>query len=279
MGRRGLVLGAGGVAGIAWETGLLAGLAEGGADPCTADLVVGTSAGSTVAAQVTSGVAVSDLYRRQADPVSHTRELPALLGREALLALFSGAYGETQDVLDRRRRIGAMALAAPTVSEAERRAVIAARLPVHDWPPGDLRIVAVDAESGETRVFDSAWGVELVDAVAASGAVPQTWPPVTIGGRRYIDGATRSAENADLAAGCDRVLVVKAMEIPGVDNLARQVTALREQGSRVVVLSPDAASVAAIGPNLLDPAVRGPAAKAGYRQGLRSAAEAGEFWH
>jgi len=273
------VLGAGGVAGIAWETGLLAGLAEGGADLRTADLVVGTSAGSTVGAQVTSGVAVADLYRRQADPVSHTRELPAVLGHEALLELFSGAYGETEDALDRRRRIGAIALAAPTVPEAGRRAVIAARLPVHDWPRQDLRIVAVDAESGKARVFDSSSEVELVDAVAASGAVPETWPPVTIGGHRYIDGAIRSAENADLAAGCDRVLVVKAMEIPGSDNLDKQVAALRAQGSRVSVLRPDEAAVAAIGPNLLDPAVREAAAKAGYQQGLRSAGEVANFWH
>jgi len=271
MTRRALVLGGGGVAGIAWETGILAGLAEAGADLLGADLIVGTSAGSTVAAQITSGLSLDELFRRQIDPTAQVPELAAVLDGDAVLALFGAAGEEASDPADFRRRIGALALEAPTVSEAERREVIAARLPSHTWPGRDLKIVAVDAHTGEERIFDKDSGVDLVDAVAASCAVPGTWPPVTIGESRYVDGGVRSAENADLAAGCDRVLVLQVMEIPGNTDLGDQVAALRANGARVEVVRPDEAALEAIGPNLLDPAVREPAAKAGYQQGLRAA--------
>jgi NTE family protein len=278
MTRRGLVLGGGGVAGIAWETGYLTGLAEAGRSVLDADLFVGTSAGSTVAAQVTSGVPLPELYQRQADPARQAPELAATLDAEAIGELFGSAYAEAGSPLDMRRRIGALALAAPTLPEAERRAVIAARLPSHSWPEADLRIVAVDAHTGKERVFDKSSGVELVDAVAASCAVPATWPPVTIGEHRYIDGGVRSAENADLAAGCARVLILQVMEIPESPDLDRQVAALRAGGAEVTVIRPDEAAKAALGPNLLDPAVRTPAAKAGYEQGVRETAGLSWFW-
>ncbi|KAA9166318.1 patatin-like phospholipase family protein [Amycolatopsis acidicola] len=278
MTRRGLVLGGGGVAGIAWETGLLAGLSESGVQAADADRVIGTSAGSTVAAQLTSGVPLQELYDRQADPALQTRELVADLDPAVAEQMFGAALQEDTDPAALRRRIGALALAAPTVSEAERREVIEARLPVHAWPETDLRIVAVDAATGEPRVFDRESGVGLVDAVAASCAVPGTWPPVTIGGARYIDGGVRSMENADLASGCERVLVLKAMTVPDVHELDDQVAALRAEGSTVTVVEPDEASLEALGINPLDPAVRGPAAKAGFAQGQALAVLLAVFW-
>ncbi|TNC23515.1 patatin-like phospholipase family protein [Amycolatopsis alkalitolerans] len=278
MTRRGVVLGGGGVAGIAWETGYLTGLIEAGRSVLDADLLVGTSAGSTVAAQITSGIGLPELYQRQVDPSLQAPELPAALDAEAMSELFGSAYVEATGPLDMRRRIGALALRAPTVPEAERRAVIAARLPRHSWPALDLRIVAVDAHTGEERVFDKDSGVDLVDAVAASCAVPATWPPVTIGARRYVDGGVRSLENADLAAGCERVLVFQVMEVPESHELDDQVSTLRASGARVTVIRPDEAAKAALGPNLLDPAVRGPAAKAGHEQGRREAAGLAWFW-
>lgn len=264
--------------GIAWETGLLAGLTEGGADVLGADLFVGTSAGSAVAAQITSGTPLKNLFQRQVDQALQVRELAAVLDADAVMALFADAYEGASDPLDVRRRMGAMALAAPTVPEADRRAVIEARLPSHNWPDVDLKIVAVDAETGEERVFDRGSGISLVDAVAASCAVPGIWPPVTIGDRRYVDGGVRSAENADLAANCDRVAILQVMQIPGNNDLGDQIAALRERGSQVSLIQPDEAATAAIGTNLLDPAAREPAARAGYEQGLRAAPAFTEFW-
>ncbi|MFG3015267.1 patatin-like phospholipase family protein [Streptomyces cinerochromogenes] len=266
-----LVLGGGGVGGIGWLTGVLAGLADAGRDVTGAGLLVGTSAGSAVAAQLGSGLGLEELYARQVDPAVQAVEITAETDLEKFAAEIGAAVESGASVPELRRAVGRVALAARTVSEAERRAVIESRLPVHAWPERALKVVAVDAESGEPRVFDRTSGVSLVDAVAASCAVPGVWPPVTIGGRRYVDGGVRSVANADLAAGAERVLVLVPLGVtepfPSEQPLERAVAELRDRGAEVVVVGPDEASAAAIGDNPLDPATRGPAAEAGRAQG------------
>ena len=272
---RALVLGGGGVTGVAWEIGVLAGLADAGVDLSAADLVVGTSAGSVVAAQFANGLPIEDMYARQlAGPGA---EVAARMGTGAMLRWLA-ALVTTRDPRKARVRIGRMALAARTMSEAERRAVIEARLPVRDWPERRLLITAVDAVSGEFRAFDRDSGVSIVDAIGASCAVPGVWPPVTIGGRRWIDGGARSAANVDLAAGCAHVVVLAPLAggIGPAPSVGRQVRALR--GAAVAVVSPDAAAKEAIGRNALDPARRGPAARAGRDQAARAAAAVAAAW-
>jgi NTE family protein len=277
-----LVLGGGGIAGIAWITGLLTGLAEAGQDVTGADLIVGTSAGSTVAAQVGSGLALDQLFRRQTEPALQSREIMAKLDLEQAAADWAGFMQGVTSAEHALRLVGAYALAADTVSEAERRAVIESRLPSQEWPSRRIQIVAVDAGIGQTKVFDRDSGVSLVDAVAASCAVPGVWPPATIDGHRYVDGGVRSIDNADLAAGYARIVVVSPMgydsPMPSPMPLHAVVGQLREGGSDVTVISPDQASVAAIGDNALDPATRVPAAEAGRAQGrggLASLAQGG----
>ncbi|MBE1499406.1 NTE family protein [Amycolatopsis lexingtonensis] len=271
MGGQALVLGGGGVAGIAWTTGLLTGLAEHGQDLTGADLIVGTSAGSAVAAQVTSGLPPAELFARQADPALQAPEIPADIDFEKFAADFGGAVTGTTDPAEIRRAVGRLALAAETVPEADRRAVIEARLPVHEWPAQRLVIVAVDAETGEPRRFDRASGVPLVDAVAASCAVPGVWPAVTIDGRHYVDGGVRSGENADYATGFTRVTVISPMgpdsPLPMEKPLPAVLDELRAAGAEVALITPDEASVAAMGENPLDPSTRTPAAEAGRAQG------------
>ncbi|MFH8337604.1 patatin-like phospholipase family protein [Streptomyces sp. AM6-12] len=266
-----LVLGGGGVGGIAWMTGLLAGLADAGQDVTDAGLLVGTSAGAAVAAQLGSGLGLEELYARQVEPSAQAREIMADLDIERFTAELGGALATAASTADLRRAIGELALAARTVGEPERRAVIESRLPVHAWPERELKVVAVDAETGGTRVFDRDSGVPLVDAVAASCAVPGVWPPVTIAGRRYIDGGIRSVANADLASGATRVLVLvplgPAEPLPSDHPLDETIAALRAGGAEVLVIAPDEASATAIGPNPLDPATRTPAAQAGRAQG------------
>ena len=268
-----LVLGGGGIAGIAWMTGLLAGLAEAGQDVTGADLIVGTSAGSTVAAQVGSGLPLDQLLRRQSEPGLQAQEIMTKLDLDQVAADWAEIMQGVASAEDALRRVGAYALAADTVTEAQRLAVIESRLPSQEWSSRRIRLVAVDAESGQTRVFDRDSGAGLVDAVAASCAVPGVWPPVTIGGRRYMDGGVRSIDNADLAAGHERILVISPTgydsPIPSPMPLRAVVGRLREDGSEVTVISPDEASVAAIGVNALDPATRVPAAEAGLAQGRR----------
>ena len=271
------MLGGGGVTGVAWELGILAGLAQQGVDLSQADLVVGTSAGSVVGAQLTSGVSVGELYAAQLAPPG--TEIAARMGLRAMLR-FGWVLVRSRDPVQARARFGRMALATRTVSPAERRAVIEARLPSADWPPRRLLVTAVDAESGEFAVFDAASGVALVDAVGASCAVPGVWPPVSINGRRWIDGGMRSAANVDLAAGCERIVVIAPLVrgFATMPSVARQVAELRSAGRAVVVVSPDQAALAAIGRNVLDPAHRAPAARAGHAQSAAVTAEVAAVW-
>ncbi|MEW1914715.1 patatin-like phospholipase family protein [Kitasatospora sp. NPDC085895] len=274
--RKSLVLGGGGLAGIAWLTGLLAGFeAEGVAVAGTADQVVGTSAGSTVAGQLASGLPLAELYRRQSEPPLQNAELtpdPATVA--TLTAVWGKLVEETVDPLELRRAVCEMALAAETVSEPARREVIEGRLPRHDWPAWPLTLVAVDAGTAEEVLIDRESGVGLVDAVAASCAVPGIWPPVSVDGSRYVDGGVRSSANADLAEG-GRVLVLAPLPD---EALTAQVAALEARGAAVLAVTPDEASAAAFGVNPLDPAVRTPAAAAGLAQGRRIAARVAEVW-
>jgi NTE family protein len=277
--RTALVLGGGGITGIAWEIGVLAGLAEAGTDLTGADLVVGTSAGSVVGALLASGSDLAAVYERQLAPA--TGEQVARLNR-ATVAQFGWAMlrSRGRDV-EFRRRIGALALAAEkaglTPSEQERLDVIGERLAGTQWPQRQLVITAVNAETGEFRTFDRDSGVPLLHAVAASCAVPGVYPPVTIDGRRYVDGGMRSAANADLAQGYDR-LVVLAPIPRGVGPMASVDAQITGMVSRVAVVSPDAASRKAIGRNVLDPAARAPSARAGRAQAVTIARQIAEVW-
>jgi NTE family protein len=107
--------------------------------------------------------------------------------------------------------------------------------------------------------------------VAASCAVPRVWPPVTIGGRRYIDGGVWSLANVDLAEGCGRVLVLA----PLVDPTVHAGLAALGSATAVELVTPDDDSVAAFGPDVLDPASRGPSARAGRAQGRNVADRVG----
>jgi NTE family protein len=236
QGNQALVLGGGGVAGIAWITGLLTGLAVAGQDVTGADVIIGTSAGATVAAQVSSDLPLDEVFARQTQPALQSREIPVELDLDKLAADWADVMTGVTSPQDMLRRVGGYALAADTVPEAERRAVIESRLPSRAWPSRRIQLVAVDAETGEPCVFDGQSGASLVDAVAASCAVPGIWPPVTIGGRRYIDGGVRSSDNADLAEGSERIVIISPLgynsPIPSPMPLRQVVGQLRERARR-----------------------------------------------
>ncbi|HEY7272679.1 MAG TPA: patatin-like phospholipase family protein [Actinoplanes sp.] len=273
---RAVVLGAGGVTGVAWEIGLLHGLAERGLDLTGADLFVGTSAGSVVAAQITSGQPLDKLYAHEL--VDTTGDRNAVLGAGALLRyLIATAF--PGDGRRGRAWLGRAALAAPTVPESERRAAIAARVPDEAWPDTELRIAAVAADTGEVAVFDGRSGAALLDAVAASCAVPLVWPPMTVNGTRYIDGGIRSTANVDLAAGYGRVVVIAPLTAAAryADRPAVQAAALGP-AVRTAVISPDRAALAAIGRNPLSPDRRAAAAEAGRAQAAAAAHRVRAAW-
>lgn len=270
---RALVLAGGGLTGIGWEVGVLAGLAEFGMRPGDdADLIVGTSAGSVVGTRVAQGADLAGLLDEQVAEDAIARERSVSLDGELFGAILEEMTSLGGDPAERHARVGALALGADTISEEERLAVVAGRLPSTDWPDRKLQIVAVDAVSGETAIFGPDSGVPLVLAVAASSAVPGIWPPTTIDGRRYIDGGVRSPDNADLAAGYDRVLVLSPARL---EIFALPV--LEATGS-VAVIYPDDAAVEAMGANPLDPSLRAPAARAGWAQAEALAEDLGNLW-
>ena len=274
-GRTALVLGGGGITGIAWELGILAGLAEAGVDLTDADVVIGTSAGSVVGAQITNGQPLADLYAGQLEPPD--AELGGRLSRIAALKLVP-PYLLPGTGRDKLARVGRVARASHAPGSADREGVIRSRLPVHDWPERDLRVTAVDTESGEFTVFTRESGVDLVAAVAASCAVPTVWPPIEIGGRTYMDGGMRSTANVDLAAGAERVVVLA----PLPRSISKR-TSIRSQLEKVgarewSVVTPDAEALAAFGKNLLDPAKRRAAAESGLRQSAGLVEEMRHVW-
>jgi NTE family protein len=273
MDRRALVLGGGGVTGIAWETGLIAGLAE----LAAADVIIGTSAGSVVGADIAAGRELEALYRAQLAPPAP--EPAARMGWDVIGRLL-WVMSTSRDPVRARARIGHWALAARTMPEAGRRKVFESRLPGGDWPGTMLKVTAVDARTGELVVFDSAGDAGLVDAVGASCAVPGVWPPVTIGDRRLVDGGVRSVANADLAAGYERVVIVApvAQGIGHMTSPRRQAAALAAAGARVVLVRPDRAAAHAIGHNVLDLSRRAAAAAAGRAQARANAAAVRAVW-
>jgi NTE family protein len=268
-----LVLGGGGVTGVAWETGLLKGLLDAGVDLTGADLVVGTSAGSVVGSQVAAGVSLDELYHRQVIGAGINERSPDL-GK--LLDFFAARPAEGLPAKPPSREmlawIGAQARAASTkVSEAGRLQVIKGRLPVHEWPDRRLLVTAIDTADGTFVAWERASGVPLPLAVASSCAVPWVYPPVTIKGRRYMDGGVRSGTNADLAAGYDQVVIVAPLGGVMRGQLDYEVAELRDGGCAVEVVVPDDAASEAIGPNPLDPARRTAAAEAGLAQAATAA--------
>lgn len=276
---RALVLGGGGVTGVAWEIGVLMGLADAGIDLTHTDVLVGTSAGAVVASQLTGSKALEELYAAQLAPPSG--EIAARMGLVATFR-FVAAMALPGSPEKARARLGRAAMRARTLPEAERYEVIRSRMSSEVWPERPhLLITSVNAETGEFVVFDKDSGVSLIDAVAASCAVPLVWPPVTIKGKRYIDGGVRSVANVDLAKGCRRVVVIAPIiqSLRRADRPASQLGMLeREKGVRAALVSPDAVSRAAIGSNVLDPAHRAPSAQAGRAQGVAEGEQIRAVW-
>ena len=273
-----LVLGGGGLTGIGWEIGMLAGLAEAGVDLAGADLVIGTSAGSIVGAHLAARSSTpEELYTRQ---LAAPERRPGARMGAAAMARFVTIAVRSRSTASFGLRMGRLALSARTVPEAEQRAAIARTLESADWPARPLMITAVDAATGERHTFDGTCGVSLVDAVTASCAVPGVFPPVTLDGKRWIDGGVHSTANADLAAGYGRVVVIAPMAVSGgpIAGPRSQGEALSRQGARVCVVTPDREARAAFGRNVLDPAKRADAARAGRRQSAVHAEEIRRVW-
>ena len=297
MSERALVLGGGGASGNAWSIGVITGLFDAGLDVTEADLIIGTSAGSTVAAQITSTTRPTELLAAILAAVPQPRTGPA--GSDAGRAPIGPAANHMErtgaiiaaakDAADMRRRMGAAALemdgASDGSAQAQWRATVAARLPSQRWPQQPMLITAVDADTGEPVVFDRHSGVELADAVAASWPMASASPlqyrrqPIH---RRRLPSRRECRSGSRIRAGAGN-FTTRRQNTETVrlgTHLAAQADELRARGSRVETIFPDSDSQNAlgVGMNMMDLSTRPPAARAGYDQGRALAGQLTEFW-
>ena len=271
------MLGGGGYAGIAWEVGVVLGLRDAGVDITTAHRVVGTSAGSVAGTAVTHEKLLRSVWDAQFEHVDAAAGAVFTRGMTARIVLPMALPGSP---VRRRARLGALARKVSPAHTDDRVAFVRERLGGADWPTdADLRICAVNARTGAFRAFGRHSGVELAVAVAASCAVPLVWRPVPIGDDEYIDGGFRSVANADLAQGCDRVVVLAPLE-PLVPHYLRITAQLARLGPDVrhIVIRPDRASRGAIGEDYLGVERRAAVAWAGRTQGRSVAATVASIW-
>jgi NTE family protein len=240
-----------------------------------------------VAAQLAIGLDQAEHADRIAQ--SGVPEPPAgLLERAAtalprLLAL--QAQAAELGVRERARRVGRFALEAETIPEDSHVAAVTSRLPEGDWP-ASLRLMAVDAETGELVRLSADLQVGVGRGVAAARAVPGVLPTVTIAGRRLMDAVVASGTNADVAAadGIHQALVITAaasqaktgtLDAALEAGLRRELDALEAAGVAVEVIRADEEARSAMGEQLYGTGDATVAVNAGRRAGRAAARRAG----
>ena len=281
--RRALVLAGGGYVASSWEIGLVTGMADMGLDVRNADLFIGTSAGARVALDLASGKALEEFYQMRAGPDLPPLELARMIDWPRIRAGVEDAKkagGSTAEIL---RRFGALALEVAVGKYSDRREAVARQIPLQAWPEQRVLIVTLNAETGERRAFDKDSGIDLVDAVIATTASFGS-APTLFNGQYYFDGGYYSGDNADLAVGYERVLILSLIPPPQAMrqvSLDTAVEALRAAGAEVEVIHPDEDTLAALASTggQMNPASGRPAAIAGRLQGHRGVSERlKSFW-
>jgi NTE family protein len=279
---RAVVLGGGGVAGIAWEIGVLAALIESGIAVNDADLVIGTSAGSVVGATLRYGL-IPQAIEQQLTPAEDTDTGRGGFDAAGFMARLQDATKGAKSDEAARAGVGVIAREVTGgLSEAERIEGFAVRFPETSWPERPLAVTAVDATDGTFWTFDGESAVELPRALAASCCVPAVWAPISIEGRVFMDGGMRSGTNADLAEGYDKVLIIACFpeaETSPLGPTLPQAVEILEKRSSVLVITADTDAMTAFGANPLLMSSRAPSAAAGRAQGARVADDVARFWN
>ena len=272
-----IVLGGGGITGIAWESGIIASLISAGINLAEADTILGTSAGAFVGSALASGYDMEDYYAMQQGGNSEEPSISASL-MTRLLWIKAFVYGgKKQNKIG--KSLGRIAQNHPSkVSLDERLAIVRSRLVVKTFPP-KLKVTAIDALSGETHLFDDQSGISLEQAVAASGAVPGVWPSISFNGTTWIDGGMISSTNALLVQNSKKIIILSPLPkrngfIPGAFEDAEKL----KDHAEVFLFTPDEKSKEAIGANIYDTTNCKACANAGYEQGKNACNEVLKMW-
>ena len=287
MTTRALVLGGGGPVGIAWETGLIAGLAEAGVHLGRADWILGTSAGSVVGAQLAMDRDPAAMLKTEFANAQTAKAAQASGGGKApdlmpLMSVFARRPPGQPMPTELMRELGQISLNGQTVSEEVFIAGFGAMADLDQPWPERYACTAVDTATGEFQLWTKDTAAPLGRGVASSCSVPAIFPAITIEGRRYMDGGMRSGTNADLARDHGKVVTIAVMP-PSfapmmLPSLEREMEVIREAGSEALLLVPDAACGEAFGTNLMDSGNREAIARAGFVQGQAEAARVKAFW-
>jgi NTE family protein len=272
MTRTALVLSGGALLGVGWELGVLRGMQDGGVDIGGFAKVIGTSAGAMVGAIAASGAPLEAV----APNVERDRQFSAIVQQmnpDTIGPLFGALMSGGEPDQARRAQFGALALQTQ-IPEDVYIEVARQYLPAMPWPQ-PLIITAVDVDDGAFVSWGVAADVSLVRAAAASSAVPGIFPPITIAGRRYMDGAMRSPTSADLATNSDFVLIVAAPSRSEQSDgqIEAETADIRAAGGEIVEIRPDAESGEAFGPDAMDSRRQPLVFAAGLRQGRAAAGD------
>lgn len=295
--KRALVLGGGGVIGVAWESGLVTGLRDAGVELSACDAIVGTSAGALVGAQVARGRVPEHPDTRAKAKASSANTLAggavgngghrgskaaamAKMDVQAVGQIFALWGAMKESTAEQAAAIGKVVRGLDRSAEADFIAYINGGAQFDDWPTMRLWVVAVDTETGERRVFDREGAAPFSRVMAATAAVPGLFPAVEIEGRLYMDGQVHSSTNADVLVPHRPAQVMIAMPTNAATGrgigahaermLEFEIDRLHEAGCEVLVKTPSAADTQRMGNNLMDAARAGEA----YAVGL----EAGRAW-
>jgi NTE family protein len=295
-----LVLGAGGVVGEAWLTGMLSGIEDAaGIDLRRVEHLVGTSAGSIVGAHLMAG----QRPRRPDEAADRPGRPDNAASRTLARTAGSAAKGATAYVWAAGAPILSLGLAAAAPGGAMMRAAVLGRMPRPSRGMGDLserierlgarfdgrlRVCAVNRQSGRRVVFGApgAPRATVGDAVRASSTVPWLFSPMKIGDEEYVDGAVWSPTNLDVApAGRGTEVlcltptggaamptsVIQALRNAGRTAAEAEAASLRRKGARVRIAGPDKAAAREMGEDYMSPKTAAAALDAGYRQGRQLA--------
>ncbi len=276
---RALVLGGGGSYAIGWELGYLSGLSQEGIDVRNLDLVIGTSGGAQAATAITSNQNWDEIFQQQIAPKPN--EEPPHQDMVSVIEKYSEIAKKSKNPKEWLENYSKFALETNKFDESVHLNRLKDRIKVNRWP-NNLIITAIDAQKSERVTFTSESNADIYKAMEASGSLPGVWPATTIDGNKYYDGGCHSMDNADLAKGAKKVLVLApSLPVATPYTLEEAIKDLKENGSEVQLVVPNEEvfqKLNELGGNTVDTKIRPEIFRVAKAQGIQDSAKLKDFF-